>query len=387
MERSADIARRLTPHRPLYCFFPEHLRENVEAFRTGFDGKVLYAVKSSPLEMMLDELWRCGIRDFDVASAEELALVRGRFADADCYLMNPAKSRAAIEQAILSGVRHFAVDHLSEVQKIADVAADGRDLLTLFVRLHVDGGHSTFDLSSKFGASTEDAARILRAQTDLGFSNGVCFHVGSQCLDPAAYRKGVETAERLASATDVMISALDIGGGFPGHYDGAGVPPLPVFLENVSDALRRAFDVRDCLRLCEPGRSLVWNALTLVAQVHLRKNDALYLNDGIYGSLLGAKLGLKYRAVAVLRRRQKVGSAVPFSLFGPTCDSLDKLQHTYMLPDNIDEGDWVVFDGLGAYSTGLRTGFNGFFPRSFTTAEAAAASVSVDRSHDVIEVS
>ena len=46
------------------------------------------------------------------------------------------------------------------------------------------------------------------------------------------------------------------------------------------------------------------------------------------------------------------------TLWGPTCDSVDKICETE-LPE-LFPGDWLYFDDIGAYSVAARTTFNGF---------------------------
>ena len=58
-----------------------------------------------------------------------------------------------------------------------------------------------------------------------------------------------------------------------------------------------------------------------------------------------------------------------FALYGPTCDSADYMKGPFLLPEDIDEGDWIELGQLGAYGACLRTRFNGF--ESTRTVEVA----------------
>ena len=49
-----------------------------------------------------------------------------------------------------------------------------------------------------------------------------------------------------------------------------------------------------------------------------------------------------------------------YRVFGPTCDSVDRLPPRFHLPIDLRDGDWIEFDQVGAYSSALTTSFNGF---------------------------
>jgi ornithine decarboxylase len=198
----------------------------------------------------------------------------------------------------------------------------------------------------------------------------ITFHVGSQCLSPFSYAQAIEMARRTASIAGIEVTALDIGGGFPGPYMGNDVPPYHWYFDTIKEAIATLPKSATVRLLCEPGRALIAEGVSLVTQVVLRKGDKLYINDGIYGSfdeltlpgwtadyhLRTIKLDAKGRA-----KTQEDGQA-PFRVYGPTCDTLDVLPRPLMLPDTIGPGDFIVFDSIGAYSVAVRTTFNGFFP-------------------------
>jgi ornithine decarboxylase len=103
---------------------------------------------------------------------------------------------------------------------------------------------------------------------------------------------------------------------------------------------------------------------SVVVQVQARRGDALYINDGVYGSLADAgALGFRYpvRRIRVdTELSSSDGPARGYSFFGPTCDSADAMRGPFFLPDDVAEGDWIEIGQLGAYGACLRTGFNGF---------------------------
>jgi ornithine decarboxylase len=327
----------------------------------AFPGDVLYAVKCNPEPAVLRAVHAGGVRHLDCASANEVALVRTVFPDAHIAFMHPVKGRAAIREAwTRHGVRDFVLDSADELAKI--LAETGKhDGLGLIVRLALPKGNATLDLSGKFGAEPAAAAALLRAARPHAARLGLSFHVGSQCLDPLAWRQAIALAGEVIRAACVAVDVLDVGGGFPVAYPDIEPPPLGAFLAEIEAAVERL--ALPELRLwAEPGRALVAGGGSVVVQVQLRKGDALYVNDGIYGSLSDAG-GLGFRFPARLIRPE---GAVPspalrgYALFGPTCDSADHMRGPFLLPEDVREGDWIELGQLGAYGACLRTAFNGF---------------------------
>jgi ornithine decarboxylase len=359
---AAQMVAEFRPEVPVYCLRPALFRRAAERFLEGFPGRVLYAVKANPQPEVLDLLYDAGIRHFDTASLGEIALVSGRFPEATCYFMHPVKGEAAIHEAYHAhGVRHFVVDHADELDKMLRVLGGAAPDLAVLVRLATPGQGALFDLSGKFGAGPEPAAALLRAAAEAGCQAGLCFHVGSQCTEPAAYRRALELSGEVAARAAVELRWLDVGGGFPSAYE-TPVPPLARFLEAIDQGLRHFGPPDDCVVMCEPGRALVADAVSVVAQVQHRRDHALYLNDGIYGSLSGTKIGTIY-PVRLLRPSGSASSeATEFTIYGPTCDGLDELGYPFVLPRDTRAGDWIEVGMLGAYAFSVRTDFNGFRP-------------------------
>jgi ornithine decarboxylase len=225
-----------------------------------------------------------------------------------------------------------------------------------------------FDLSGKYGADVELARGLLRMSAKRGFETGLVFHVGSQCLNPAAFTAGFETAAQVLHDAGTELACFDVGGGFPVEYDGVNAPPLERYLDVIREGLEALTLPHECTVMCEPGRALVASAQSLVVQVQLRKNDRLYINDGRYGSLIASSIGVAFpvRQVGTTPHSHQQD----FEVLGPTCDGLDVMPAPLRLPANIREGDWLEFGFAGAYSNALRTDFNGFRPDTFVTVDA-----------------
>lgn len=349
------------PDVPVHCLRPAVVSATARQFVAEFPGDVLYAVKCNPEPAVLRALWDGGVRHFDCASAGEVALVRNMFPDAAIHFMHPVKSRRAIREAYAQhGVRDFVFDGADELAKILHETENAADI-GLFVRLALPAGAAAIDLSGKFGAEAADAVTLLRAARPACVRLGVSFHVGSQCLDPLAYRHAMELAGAVVRAAGVAVDIIDVGGGFPVSYPDITPPPLGAFLAEIEAAFE-ALELPDNVRLwCEPGRALVAAGGSVVVQVQMRRGEALYVNDGVYGSLSDAgALGFRFPARLIRPDAAASGELLAFSFYGPTCDSADVMQGPFWLPADIAEGDWIELGQLGAYGACLRTAFNGF---------------------------
>jgi ornithine decarboxylase len=251
--------------------------------------------------------------------------------------------------------------------------AVGRRDIAVLVRLSTPGGNALFELSRKFGAAPAEAAELLRAVHAAGLETGLAFHVGSQCGEPAAWRTALDLAARVIGAAGVPIRYLDVGGGFPATYANHAVPPLEDFFAVIRDGLREMPIGPDCIVMCEPGRAMVADAMSLVVQIQLRKGDALYINDGIFHSLSEpAVAGVHLPARLIRPGREVPPGMADFTIFGPTCDSTDVLPHSIALPADAGEGDWIELGQIGAYSNSMATRFNGFSSETFVSVEAPA---------------
>ena len=363
--RSVDeLVAEIRPEEPVHCLRPATLAATAREFVAAFPGDVLYAVKCNPDPAVLRALWAGGVRHFDCASPNEVALVRRMFAEAHIHFMHPIKARGAIREAWgQHGVRDFVLDSATELAKIrSETAASGiPGELGLIVRLALQKGVAVLDLSGKFGAEAEEAAALLRAARPHAARLGIAFHVGSQCLDPLAWRRALEVAGSVIAKAGVAIDIVDVGGGFPVAYPEVELPPLGAFMAEIEEGFDR-LGQRGARLWAEPGRALVAGGGSVVVQVQGRRDSSLYINDGVYGSLADAGgLGFRYPVRCIrFPDREPCGDLEGFQFFGPTCDSADVMRGPFVLPADIAEGDWIEIGQLGAYGACLRTGFNGF---------------------------
>ena len=365
LERYANVEELLQktpPPRPVYCIYPHLYREAAEHFLAGFPGRVLFAVKANNHPEVLRILFAAGVRHFDCASLQEIALVHTCCPGANAYFMNPVRftddARTAQKKF---GVRHFVIDHLSGLApllKEIDAASS-----IIFARMAVSHASAQADLSTKFGALPEDMPALLRAITDSGAEAALAFNVGTGVEDPEAYAYAIGVARDVLQALEFKVRLVDIGGGFPKSYPGLVVPPLEDYFARTREAAKDLPLAEHGELLSEPGRALSAPGLSAVTTVLLKKPDRIYLNDGMYGIFweLRFKAQLRYACRAFRRGRLLDGATKPFRILGPTCDSTDELPARVDLPADIDVGDHIEFGTIGAYSLSGRTDFNGFY--------------------------
>lgn len=346
---------------PAYVFRPDALDRAVACFRNGFSGTIMYAVKTNPEPAVLKRLFSQGVTSYDVASLEEVKLIRKQLPTAQLYFMHPVKSRRAIREAYFEyGVRHFSLDCEEELHKIVQETQNADDLC-LHLRLSIPNTYAELNLAEKFGVNLQEAPKLLQKMYQHASKLGVCFHTGSQCMHPDAYRIAMQMAAEVIGNASVPVYYFNVGGGFPSVYPGM-VPP------NMGDyftAIRKEFEKIEghnfMQLLAEPGRSLVAESMSLVVRVELRKGNMLYINDGTYGSLFDAGTPKFIFPTRLLRHdAEDASSQVPFSFYGPTCDSLDFMKGPFYLPSDVREGDLIEIGQMGAYGRTMVTGFNGF---------------------------
>jgi ornithine decarboxylase len=361
-----DLVRERSPERPVAFARPDAVAVAARWFQDNFKGDVFYAVKANPSPWVIETLAKNGVASFDVASVPEIELVAQHAPGSRMAFMHPVKSRAAIAKAYFDhGVTTFALDTHEELQKILD-ATGGVNDLTLMVRLSVSAEGASYSLSGKFGVEAHEAAALLLATRRATQGKmGVSFHVGSQCMRPTAFQAAMAQASRAIVRAGVMVDVVDVGGGFPSVYPGMVPPDMADYLDSIDRGFADMMVHEDTELWCEPGRALVAEASSILTKVELKKGDALYLNDGSYGSLFDAA-HVKWPFPVKLMRKDGgqaadvEGPLRPFRFYGPTCDSIDHMPGPFWLPEDVREGDYIEIGMLGAYGVAMNTRFNGF---------------------------
>ena len=357
-----ELVNTLKPEDPVYCIRPSSIKKSVEFFKNKFPGKVLYAVKTNPDEKVIKIVSDSGIENFDVASLNEVKLVRKINNKAKVYFMHTVKNRESIKEAYTKyNVKDFALDTKDELLKILEATNNAKDL-NLYVRVSISNEHAEIDLSRKFGATSSEALGLLRLCKAHAKKVGLSFHVGSQCMHKISFAKGINEIGKIIKKTKIVPDVINVGGGFPAVYPDLIPEPLDNYLDVIKESLKNLKLEKTPEIFCEPGRAIVAEAGSTLVKVLLRKKNKLYINDGTYGSLFDAGVPnfvLPTKMVSNGRMVSKKKTA--FNFYGPTCDSLDYMKGPFLLPNNIKEGDYIELGQLGAYGTTFRTKFNGFF--------------------------
>lgn len=348
------------PDRPVIGLRPHAAGRAARWFLRHFPGAVAYAYKANSSVFLLGALYGAGIRHFDVASIPEIEDA-ATIPAAQLHFMHPVKSRTAIRRAFAEfGVRSFALDSEDELKKLLEETGGCRDL-TLWVRVAVAAKNSKIPLERKFGIAGAKAARLLMKARQAAKELGITFHVGSQTATPDAFVTALEEVGRLIGKAGVVVDRLDVGGGFPSIYADTAPAPLSSFMRAIAEGVERLPVPEHCQLMCEPGRALVSEAESLIVRVDARRGNELFINDGSYGTLFdAAHMGFNFPVRRVGEGDDPAEPLVPFSFWGPTCDTIDFMPGPFLLPAKIKEGDYIEIGNTGAYGRALGGRFNGY---------------------------
>ena len=359
-----ELISQLRPEQPVYCIRKESIKTASKFFQDKFPGKILFAVKTNPHPEVLKTIVESGIDQFDVASIEEIKNIKEINPNIKCSFMHTVKSRESIEKAYFQyDVKTFSLDTKDELIKIIESTKNAKDL-ELFVRVAVSNEHAEIDLSKKFGAISAEAIGLLRLAKQYASKLGISFHVGSQCMHPISYSKGISEIGNIIKKTKILPDYINVGGGFPTIYPDL----IPQSLDSYFDEIKKGLANLKLEKLpeiiCEPGRALVAESGSTIVRVNLRKKQKLYINDGTYGTLFDAGTpNIVYPSKMIKDQSNKIISKklTAFDFYGPTCDSMDYMKGPFLLPNNVKENDYIELGQLGAYGLTFRTQFNGFF--------------------------
>ena len=357
-----ELVNQLKPTEPVYCIRRNSIRLASRFFQNKFPGKILYAVKTNPHPVVLQTLLDSGIKHYDVASIKEIETIKNLNPEVKCSYMHTVKSREDIKEAYFKyNIKTFALDTKDELIKIIESTNHAKDL-RLFVRVSVSNEHAEIDLSKKFGAITSEAAGLFRLGKQYAYKLGLSFHVGSQCMHPISYAKGISEIGNIIKRTKIVPDIINVGGGFPTIYPDLVPQPMQSYFDEIKKGLKNLKLQKLPEIICEPGRSLVAESGSTIVRVNLRKKQKLYINDGTYGTLFDAGTpNIVYPSRVIKNGRVISKKLTSFDFYGPTCDSMDYMKGPFILPNNIKENDYIELGQLGAYGLTFRTQFNGFY--------------------------
>ncbi|KAM3598190.1 uncharacterized protein V6R79_014842 [Siganus canaliculatus] len=342
--------------------------------------KPFYAVKCNSSPAVIRTLNALGT-GFDCASKGEIQLALSLGVSPENIIFaHTTKPPSHLRFACSHGVNLMTFDSEEELTKISQCHSNAK----LVLRLAVDDSAARTRLSVKFGARREEVDRLLRRTLELDLDlTGVSFHVGCMCTDVMAFRKAIADARQVfdaATSLGLQMNFLDIGGGF------AGTDDFQVTFEDASDAIKAALEEyfpadSGVQVIAEPGRYFVQSAFTLATRIIAKRaveqeadeccddedeNDTnktvmYYVSDGVYGSISCLINDADNAKVEPFPQRAVGGGERSYRsvVWGPTCDSLDRVSADVRLPE-LAVGEWLLLDAMGAYSLTLSTGFNGF---------------------------
>jgi ornithine decarboxylase len=353
---------------PLFILDHEKIRENYRTFKKHLPRvQCYYAVKANSTQQIVETLFKEG-SSFDVASYNEFMHVyqyikhfetkeKKHFVWDKIIFSNTIKDRTTL-QKIKQYKPLVTYDNVAELKKLKDYC----DTAGLVVRLKVPDTGSQVEMSSKFGAELADAEKLIQQAFDMGLKvEGISFHVGSQCTNFDNYTSALAFTSEIfhnARKKGFNLNLVDIGGGFPVPYD----PQVPEFAQLaglLNSEFKRLFP-EDIEILAEPGRFIVATAATLVSEIigKARRDGKIFyhINDGVYHTFSGVVYDHWIPNFTAFKEGEKEICAV----VGPTCDSFDKITLSADLPGNLEVGDFLFTENIGAYSTASSTKFNGF---------------------------
>lgn len=355
-----DVITRLKPIEPLFCFSPLVLQDTAVMFMQNFPGLVTYAVKANDSVQVLQALVACGIDAFDVASPDEIDTVREICPSARLHYHNPVRAPHEVQAGLAAGVASWSVDDANGLAQIMS-APKSTEIAVRFCIPHVGGA---YDFGEKFGATPDRAAELLKQAAEAGFVPSLTFHPGTECHDFKAWARYIKTAAEIAKNANVRLKTLNIGGGFPAKVGRDGAELLK-FINVIKAQIQASFGEGTPNLVCEPGRAMVSQSYDAVLQVKaIRETGDMIWNDGIYGSLAEwrdmTSPNLAELEFLSPQGERRVGPTTDRTIFGPTCDSLDKLPVQIQVPSSVAVGDYVIARGMGAYAQVLCTAFNGY---------------------------
>ncbi len=343
--------------RPFLLVDPNLVRTKARRFKATMPRvHPHYAVKANPHPTVLRTLIEEGV-SFEIASVAELDLLLSLGVPAaEIFYSNPMKSRQYLRYAAQRGVEWFVLDSVEELRKIVEIKPDAK----LYLRVDAPNTGSDWPLSGKFGAQPKEAEEILAAAVDLRADlAGVMFHVGSQCRNAENWRAGIDSAKRVfrkMKLKGLKPRLLNIGGGFPVRH----TKPIPS-IEVIGDVVNRELaGLPESVRvMAEPGRFLVsdagWFVCRVVGTATRSGKRWVYLDAGMFGGIIETTEGLQYEVVT-----DRAGKLIPWTVAGPTCDSVDIIMRDQLLPEDLQADDFVYVPNAGAYTTAYASTFNGF---------------------------
>jgi ornithine decarboxylase len=353
---------------PFFLFSREEIKRKYLEFKSNFpDSKVYYAMKANSEPEILKTLNSLGA-GFEVASIYELEMLGKIDVDPQNIIYGTSiKPIESIKEFYDFGVRVFAADSPSELEKIASVAPGSK----VYIRERVNDTDSVFKFSEKFGAEHSNLVTLLSMAKNLSLvPYGISFHVGSQAGNSMAWAHAIlnlkDVLEQLKNE-NIEIEVINLGGGFPCTYQSS---EKDIALDEISKNIYEAYDKLPYKPklILEPGRGIIAETGILISEVisKIERNGYqwLFLDAGVYNALFEAMAYQGSTRYKVSLLRESDSEKILYSLAGPTGDGPDVITREALLPQDVTVGDKLIIHSVGAYSLTVTSRFNGFPPPS-----------------------
>jgi ornithine decarboxylase len=325
---------------------------------------IFYALKANPDPEIIKHLQSLG-SGFEIASISELNSVINAGVGSDHIITsNPNKTVDFIKAAYQAGVKYYVFDSIMEIEKLSSFAPGSLG----YLRVVVDNSKSEWPLSKKFGVKPKEALRLLEYAKKTNIKPyGLTFHVGSQCMDAKSYVEALTEIADIyyqAKQRKIDIKMINIGGGMPILYK-KNIPQIGEIKNEINQAMKKLFGNEEIALFTEPGRSLVGDSGNITTKIILRaergNENWLYLDIGVFNGLMETLEGIKYKILSerhILGNIKKV-KQIPYTIAGPSCDSVDTIFENYLLPEDLKLGDVLYLVNTAAYTTAYASNFNG----------------------------
>lgn len=356
----------LETHQSDQPFFIVNLKEVIKKINLWRENLPLvepfYAVKCNPDDIIIRLMSSMGL-GFDCASKNEIARVVSAGAVPEKIIFaNPCKMTEQIKYARSNDIDMMTFDSSHELYKIKLYHPSAK----LIIRIQTDDSKSRCKFNCKFGVSLDQVKDLLHQAKFMELDIvGVSFHVGSGCEDPNVYYSALQDCKKvydMGKEYGFELKTVDIGGGFPGEDEETFIAMANVINHGITDI----FNGIEINFIAEPGRYFVTSAYTLVTSVINKKvvkeeketkHIIYYLSESVYGSFNNTVFD--HASITLLPFNERNEKQYDCTVYGPTCDSMDKIMDQCKLPD-LSIGEVIYIENMGAYTIAASSNFNGF---------------------------
>lgn len=369
---------------PVIVYDEDSIRDNCRAFVGSIDkyyngnGRVLYANKAfSCLEMCRicnDE--KMGL---DVVSGGEIyTALKAGFPAEKLYFHGNNKSYQEIEYALTNGVGRIVVDNPEELINISEIAKKLGVTANIYMRIkpgidaHTHDFIKTGQIDCKFGFALETGEAMENVKLAISTENvnlaGLHCHIGSQIFDVDPFVLAAEVMMNfiidIKNETGVVISELDLGGGFGIMYTENDKPvAFEKYMKPVSEKVKEIAAENGIpvpFILIEPGRSIAGaEAVTLYTVGSVKKIPDVRTYVAVDGGMTDNPRYILYQAeyTALCANKADKPRDMKVTIAGKCCESGDLIQENAMI-QAVEKGDILAVLTTGAYNYSMASNYN-----------------------------